>query len=202
MTIYKGETGLQVTTGGHLINCPQSPCSLCGSDRSPGYITLTLAGMYPTLDTNCHDDYSAGSKISYKWLTYPPDPNGSYVLTQTADPCVWEYSILYYDGEYPDPDDGYLFSRYNGWGCTGTRTSGYWVGGFMAQVHISGNLYGEKSVVVYSGFTGDFPTAVGYWQEETAVRPCIQTGPFDNTQQSPDVWYPWIGGTASIQWGT
>ncbi len=81
--------------------CCATPCDNCLGD-TPKRITAVFGGI--ALCTICQPVFG-----KFKLTTIPSvDPNGTFVLTQTAAACTWEYS---------EPCTG-DFTRYVGANCT------------------------------------------------------------------------------------
>ena len=63
----------------------EDPCTHC-DDLTPVSLSVTFSSI--TLCTACYAD----GGISYEFTTAPPTPAGPYTLTQTGNPCIYEYS--------------------------------------------------------------------------------------------------------------
>jgi len=86
---------------------PGVHCEYC--EVTPLQIQFTIAGL-----TVCPNCFPYLTNLSQRW-TYSNDPNISFILTQTANPCVWQWYSA-------DNEAGYYFKirRYtDSADCTG-----------------------------------------------------------------------------------
>ena len=109
--LLPGGKGLLDATGKFIVNAEDcccveigEDCTHCDAGTTPANMTVVFSGW--SIDCSC--DLSG---VLYYTVTWTGDIDGSHVLAQTADPCVWTKTVAVSSGDF-------VLLSYTDSGCT------------------------------------------------------------------------------------